>query len=260
MPVLLTAENLTKSFTSRPLFENLSFTIAEGDHVGLVGPNGSGKSTLLKTLLGLIPVLRGSLGVLGTTPGSSPARVAYLRQAHSTRFVVPVRALDVVRMGRFASLGLLRRVKERDHRLVTDAMEQMGIAHLADQPLQSLSGGQQQRVYLAQVLAHDADLLVLDEPTSGLDLAGRERYRALLRSARERGAAVVTATHDIAEASECDQVLLLNRRIIAQGSPAEVLNAEHLLETFGITLQRFGHELDGHLMIGDHLHDERHRH
>jgi ABC-type Mn2+/Zn2+ transport system ATPase subunit len=163
-------------------------------------------------------------------------------------------------MGRFASLGLLRRVKESDRRLVTDAMEQMGIAHLADQPLQSLSGGQQQRVYLAQVLAHDADLLVLDEPTSGLDLAGREHYRALLRSARDRGAAVVTATHDIAEASECDQVLLLNRRIIAQGSPAEVLNAEHLLETFGITLQRFGHELDGHLMIGDHLHDERHRH
>ena len=115
-------------------------------------------------------------------------------------------------------------------------MVEMGIAHLANHPLQSMSGGQRQRTYLAQVLAHEADLLVLDEPTAGLDLSGRERYRRVVAAALARGAAVVTATHDIGEASECDQVVLLNRRVVAHGPAREVLTAGQLLETFGITL------------------------
>jgi ABC-type Mn2+/Zn2+ transport system ATPase subunit len=152
--------------------------------------------------------------------------------------VIALGVIEVVRMGRFAALGLFGRATARDRQLVHESMVQMGIAHLADHPLQSMSGGQQQRTYLAQVLAHEADLLILDEPTAGLDLSGRERYRMLIAAALARGAAVVTATHDIGEASECDQVVLLSRRVVAQGPPAEVLKAEQLLETFGIALPK----------------------
>jgi ABC-type Mn2+/Zn2+ transport system ATPase subunit len=157
---------------------------------------------------------------------------------------------------------LLGRTTERDRSLVREAMEHMEVTHLADEPLRSLSGGQQQRIYLAQVMARDADLLVLDEPTGGLDVAGRERYRELVDMALARGAAVVTATHDIGEASGCDQVLLLNRRIVAQGAPRDVLNTSMLLETFGITLQGIQHDDHHDFVIGEmpHGHDHDHDH
>jgi len=107
---------------------------------------------------------------------------------------------------------------------------------LADTPLWYLSGGQQQRTYIAQVLAHRADLLVLDEPTAGLDAAGQEIFMAAIRKEMARGAAVITATHDIREASTCDLVMLLARQVVKIGAPAEVLTPELLLQTFGIQI------------------------
>jgi ABC-type Mn2+/Zn2+ transport system ATPase subunit len=264
----LDAVELTVGYGSDPVVEGITLSLRPGESLALVGTNGSGKSTLLKTMLGLIPSLAGSLQVLGGTPGSRPKRIAYLGQAHTARFVVPIRSVEVVRMGRFAALGLFGRTSARDRQLVAEAMTHMEVTHLADQPLRSLSGGQQQRIYLAQVIAHDADLLVLDEPTGGLDISGRERYREMVEAALARGAAVVTATHDIGEAATCDQVLLLNRRIVAQGPPQQVLNTARLLETFGITLQGIQHDDHHDFVIGEmphghehgHEHDHDHRH
>ncbi|MGZ4679724.1 MAG: metal ABC transporter ATP-binding protein [Ilumatobacteraceae bacterium] len=254
------ATDLVVGYGAERVVEGITLSLLPGEALALVGTNGSGKSTLLKTLLGLIPAIGGSLQVLQGSPGSRPKRIAYLRQAHGGRFVVPIRAIEVVRMGRFAALGLTGRRSAHDRQLVFDALTHMEITDLAEQPLHSLSGGQQQRVYLAQVLAHEADLLVLDEPTAGLDMGGRERYLALVDAARARGAAVVTATHDIGEAAACDQVLLLNRRIVAQGPPNEVLQAERLLETFGITLQGVEHGTHSDFIIGEHPHGHDHPH
>jgi ABC-type Mn2+/Zn2+ transport system ATPase subunit len=233
---LIAAASLRVGYGSEAVVDDITLSLLPGEALALVGSNGSGKSTLLKTVLGLIPALGGELEVLQAPPGSCPKRIAYLGQTHPSSSLIALGAAEVVRMGRFASLGLFGRTTPRDRQLVHDSMVEMGIAHLANHPLQSMSGGQRQRTYLAQVLAHDADLLVLDEPTAGLDLSGRERYRRVVAAAVARGAAVVTATHDIGEASECDQVVLLNRRVVAQGPPREVLTTEQLLETFGITL------------------------
>ena len=251
---VIRATDLAVGYGSERVVEGITLSVMPGEALALVGTNGSGKSTLLKTILGLIPPVSGSLEVLEAAPGSRPKQIAYLRQSHGTRFVVPIRAAEVVRMGRFAALGLVGRRSAHDRQLVVDAMAHMEITDLADQPLHSMSGGRQQRVYLAQVIAHEADLLVLDEPTAGLDMAGQERYRLLIDSARARGAAVVTATHDIGEASQCDHVMLLNRRIVAQGPPSEVLQAERLLETFGITLQGVEHGTHNDFIVGEHPH------
>jgi ABC-type Mn2+/Zn2+ transport system ATPase subunit len=116
-------------------------------------------------------------------------------------------------------------------------MSTMGLENIADMPLRSLSGGQQQRTYLAQALAHQADLLVLDEPTSGLDAGGRERYLKAIDDELNRGASVIVATHDIQdEAAICQQVMLLARKVVALGAPQQVLTPEALLETFGIVI------------------------
>ncbi len=231
------ADGLAVGYNGRPVVTGIDLVVREQTSLALVGTNGSGKSTLLKSIMGLIPPLSGRLEVFNRAPGSSAVRLAYLSQAHAAGFVLPLRAIDVVRMARFSALGLARPFTSEDHDLVALGMQTMGVEALASHPLRSLSGGQQQRVFLAQVLARRADLIILDEPTAGLDAGGRERYLQAFAGELERGAALVTSTHDIGEAVEYDQVLLLARRVVALGPGREVLTADRLLETFGILLR-----------------------
>ncbi len=234
---VIEAHGLAVGYGGMALVPGIDLAVAPRSSLALVGTNGSGKSTLLRTLVGLLPVVGGTLEVLGTRPGGAPGRLAYVGQFHASGFVLPLRAIDVVRMGRYPDLGLFGRMRSADHDLVAAAMASMGVAGLARSPLGSLSGGQQQRVYLAQALARRADLIVLDEPTAGLDAGGRELYLRAFAAELARGAAVVTATHDISEAVEYDQVMLLARRVVALGPGAEVLTADRLLDTFGILLR-----------------------
>ena len=231
------AVDLVVGYNRRPVVSGIDLVVRRQSSLALVGTNGSGKSTLLKTIMGLIPPISGRLEVFDRAPGSSAGRLAYLSQAHAAGFVLPLRAIDVVRMARFSVRGLTSRFTREDHDLVAFAMRTMGVEDLAGHPLRSLSGGQQQRVYLAQVLARRADLIVLDEPTAGLDAGGRERYLQAFAAELERGATLITSTHDIAEAVEYDQVLLLARRVVALGPGREVLTADRLLDTFGILLR-----------------------
>jgi ABC-type Mn2+/Zn2+ transport system ATPase subunit len=222
--------------------------------LALVGTNGSGKSTLIRTIVGLLPPLDGALTVFGRPPGASPQRVAYVGQFHAGAHVLPIGVIDVVRMGRFAHLGLLGRMGASDHELVRSAMASMGVADLGHAPLRSLSGGQRQRVYLAQALARHADLIVLDEPTAGLDAGGRERYLDAFAGEMHRGAAIITATHDIGEAAEYDQVLLLARRVVALGSGDFVLTPDRLLETFGVVIRDTHEEHAGRFTVAERSH------
>jgi ABC-type Mn2+/Zn2+ transport system ATPase subunit len=231
------ADNLSIGYNHEIIVSDIDFALKPGEAIALIGTNGSGKSTLLKTIVGLLPVLGGGLTVFGARPGHNPLRIAYLGQFHASGFILPLRVMDVVRMGRFPLHGLWRRMGKKDDDFVRAAMQTMDIEKLAEDPLRALSGGQQQRTYLAQVLAHQADLLVLDEPTAGLDAGGRELYLKAIQAELQRGASVVMATHDIQdEAALCHQVMLLAHRVVALGPPQQVLTPDALLETFGIVV------------------------
>jgi ABC-type Mn2+/Zn2+ transport system ATPase subunit len=221
-------------YKKETIVSGLNFRVGGGQSLALVGVNGSGKSTLLKTLAGLIPVLSGEISIFDHLPGKTPRRIAYLSQFHPSGFVLPLRVIDVVRMGCFARHGLFGKITDVDDALVKESIGRMGISDLIDSPLSSLSGGQQQRVYLAQVLTKRADLLLLDEPTAGLDVGGKERYRRAVEAELGRGASVVLATHDIQEARYCTQAMLLARRVVALGRGCEVITPETVMETFGI--------------------------
>lgn len=251
---IIAAHGLAVGYDGRSVVEGIDVGVGARTSLALVGTNGSGKSTLLRTIVGLLPVLRGELSVLGARPGGAPARLAYQGQFHASGFVLPLRAIDIVRMARFPNRGLFGRMTEEDHDLVHWALRTMGVENLARQPLRSLSGGQQQRVYLSQVLARRADLIVLDEPTAGLDAGGRERYLQAFAAELERGATLVTSTHDIGEAVEYDQVLLLARRVVALGPGRDVLTADRLLETFGIVLRDPHLEHEGRLVVAERAH------
>ncbi len=248
------AKHLSIGYSREVVVADISFELRQGQAVALIGTNGSGKSTLLKTIVGLLTPLGGQLSVFGMPPGNNHRRIAYLGQFHASGFVLPIRAVDVVRMGRFPLHGLWRRMGRRDDEIVLTAMRTMGIEKLADSPLRSLSGGQQQRTYLAQVLAHQADLLVLDEPTGGLDAGSRELYLQAINDELYRGAAIIMATHDIQEeAALCHQVVLLARKVVAIGAPQQVLTPEALLETFGIVVTG---EKRLHVLEAKHGHDD----
>jgi len=249
------AEHLNIGYSGEVIVADVNFELKKGQAVALIGTNGSGKSTLLRTIVNLLKPLGGKIRIFGESPGACPRRIAYLGQFHSAGFILPLRAIDVVRMGRFPLHGLMGNMSKEDDEIVFAALQTMGIEKLADTPLRFLSGGQQQRTYLAQVLAHQADLLVMDEPTSGLDAGGRDLYLQAVNSELARGAAVVSATHDVQEeAALCHQVMLLARRVVAIGSCQEVLTPEALLETFGIVVTG-GKHLS--VIESKHGHDQR---
>jgi ABC-type Mn2+/Zn2+ transport system ATPase subunit len=248
------ASDLRIGYSGRTVVDGINVAVQPRSSLALVGTNGSGKSTLLRTIVGLLPPLGGELSVLGTRPGGAPVRLAYQSQFHASGFVLPLRAIDIVRMARFPNRGLFGRMTTEDEDLVQWALRTMGIEALARQPLRFLSGGQQQRVYLAQVLARRADLIVLDEPTAGLDAGGRELYLAAFAAELAKGAAIVTATHDIAEAIEYDQVMLLARRVVALGPGSEVLTADRLFDTFGIVLRDPHEQHAGRFVVAERAH------
>jgi ABC-type Mn2+/Zn2+ transport system ATPase subunit len=248
------ARGLAVGYGRNVIVRDIDLELQAGGSLALVGTNGSGKSTLIKTLVGLLAPAGGSVTVLGKAPGKAPGRIAYHSQFHASGYILPIRVIDVVRMARYPSLGLTQRLGPRDHELVEQGMERMGVTDLARAPMRSLSGGQLQRVYLAQVLAREADLIVIDEPTAGIDAGGRELYLDAFAAELRRGAAIVTATHDIAEAIEYDQVLLLARRVIALGPGSEVLTPDQLMETFGIVIRDPHKEHAGRFTVAEVAH------
>ncbi|MEY2416293.1 MAG: hypothetical protein QOH53_1627 [Ilumatobacteraceae bacterium] len=252
--VVVEAHALAIGYGSRAVVSDIEVSLHSGESLALVGVNGSGKSTLLKTIAGLLEPVTGDVRVFGAEPGRSPHRLAYLGQFHPVGGLLPLQVRDVVMMARYRQRGLLGRLTREDRQVVARSLERLGVSDLAAKALRSLSGGQQQRVYLAHTLAREADLLLLDEPTAGLDAGATERYAELVREELARGAAVITATHDVRDAARCDQAILLAGRVVAAGRPNDVLSAERLLDAFGIALLAVPHDDHVDIVVPEHAH------
>jgi ABC-type Mn2+/Zn2+ transport system ATPase subunit len=180
-----------------------------GHSLALVGGNGSGKTALLRTIAGLLAPISGRLEVLGTTPIKAVRRLAWLGQFTTTNPLLPLRGRDVVRMAFYGERGLWKRITVSDELVVDQALEAMGAAEFARQPISDLSGGQRQRIYLSYVLARRAELVLLDEPMSNLDSGGMLKYYEAVTALGLRGATVITATHNLEDAAHCDFALVL---------------------------------------------------
>ena len=231
----ISATHLDVGHGVHSVVRDISLQVHAGELVVLIGTNGSGKSTLLKTMAGMLPPLHGEIAVLERRPGSAPRRVAYLPQHPVSSHTLPLRAQDIVAMGRYAHLGLFRRATGTDRSIVREAMQRTGAVEFENQPLRELSGGQQQRTHLAQVLARQAEVLLLDEPTAGLDLSGKRAVADVIASERARGVTVVLATHDLHDAESATAVMLLAQRVVAYGPPAQALSDANVRECFGFT-------------------------
>lgn len=196
-----------------------------GEALGIVGPNGSGKSTLLKTLAGLLLPAGGELCVLGAQPRElPPGSLAYVPQIEAVDWTFPATVWDVVAMGRFARLKFWQHFGQDDREAVRRALDAVGMADLATRHIAHLSGGQQQRVFVARAIAQEPRLLLLDEPTTGVDAATEEALRRIVRELVRGGMPVIMTTHDLDRVGEWfDRLLVLDRRVLAIGTPDEVV-------------------------------------
>ena len=256
--------DVTAGYGERTALEHVTVAVEPGSLLAVVGPNGAGKSTMLKLMAGLLEPWSGRIEILGAPAGRESRRVAYVPQAEQVDWAFPVTVEDVVMMGRFPRLGPVRRPGRDDRRAVEDALAQVGMGHHLRTQIGRLSGGQRRRVFLARALAAEPDLFLLDEPVTGIDATTQELLMDLLEAQAKRGKTVVATTHDLACAAQrFQQVLAVNRTVVAYGPSNIVLDADVLAAAYG------GHllVLEGRTVILDdaHHHDdaapgERHFH
>jgi manganese/iron transport system ATP-binding protein len=241
----------------RLALEDVSFEVANGAFVGLIGPNGSGKSTLLRAVLGILPLEAGAIEVEGRPPAEARDSFAYLPQRRQQDLDLPLHVRDVVMMGRIRRTGWFRPARRQDREAVDAALATVGLSQRRDSPIGELSFGQQQRVFFARALAQEGKILLLDEPMNGVDPQTQELFVELLRGFHAAGKTIVMATHDLTQAAAmCDNLCVLNRRLIAYGSVEQVLTEDVLAEAYGVHLHfRPGEAAAGHL-IGDVHHHE----
>jgi manganese/iron transport system ATP-binding protein len=229
-----------------------SFSLGAGTIAGLVGVNGSGKSTLFKAIMGFVQPIAGTVTISGLPVREALKKniVSYVPQAEEVDWNFPVLVEDVVMMGRQGHMGFFRIPSASDKELVANALERVGMTEFRKRQIGELSGGQKKRVFLARALAQEGRIILLDEPFTGVDVKTETAIIDLMRELRGAGHLMLVSTHNLGSVPDfCDQVVLVNRTVLASGPTAEVFTQENLERAFGGVLRHF------HLG-GPDLHDD----
>lgn len=230
----LAVHDLTVAYHRKPVLWDVELNIPKGTLAGIVGPNGAGKSTLLKACLDLIPKTSGEALVYGKPYEQQRELIAYVPQRESVDWDFPISALDVVTMGTYQKLGWFKRITRSQKQQALEALEKVGISHLAKRQISQLSGGQQQRVFLARALVQEAEIYFMDEPFAAVDAATEQAIIKLLQELNSKGKTVLCVHHDLATVSRYfDYLVLLNMRVVASGPTSETFTRENLQKTYG---------------------------
>ena len=227
-------EGVGVSYGSTFQLRDVSIAVQRGAVVGLIGPNGSGKSTLLKAIAGVLDADAGTMSLNGLPLRQQASQVAFVPQREDVNWDFPASALDVVLMGRYRSIGWLRRPGRGDRERAEAALAQLGLAGMGSRHISQFSGGQQQRIFLARAMVQDPVLVLLDEPFTGIDQENREVLHEAIRGFAREGIITLMATHDLDEVqATCSHVLCLNKRVVAFGPTATTYTPDNLRATFG---------------------------
>ncbi|MEK7606864.1 MAG: metal ABC transporter ATP-binding protein [Patescibacteria group bacterium] len=234
----LELDGVAFSYNRQPILEGITFTVAEGDYLGIIGPNGGGKTTLIKIILGLLKPEVGSVRIFGENPAQFQRRgeIGYVSQrAQQAGMNFPATVEEVVMSGRASRAGAFHAFRSEDKKAAENAMETAGILRYRGHLLEELSGGERQRVFIARALATEPKILILDEPVAGVDIASQERFYDFIEQLnKEMGITILFVSHDIdVIAHEVKTVLCVNRRLVCHGSPRELIKEEFLEKLYG---------------------------
>ena len=230
----LVCRDLSVHFENRSALSGIDLAFGSGETISLLGPNGAGKSTLLRVIAGLLPATHGVVTLNGAPIADPNPAVTYVPQRTSVDWTFPVSVLDVVLMALTRRRSRLRPFDRSARDDALAALDRTGMRAFAHVQIGQLSGGQQQRVFLARALLQQGEVYLLDEPFAGVDVPTQELLVSLFHGLRQSGKTIVYATHDLQQAARSsDRILLLNRRLIADGPPREVMTAANLRATFG---------------------------
>ena len=227
-------------------------TIPHGSITALVGVNGSGKSTLFKAIMGFVTLAKGDVKILGQDVKTAlrSNQVAYVPQNEEIDWNFPVLVKDVVMMGRYGYMNMLRIPSKNDKKIVDESLQRVSMVEFKDRQIGELSGGQKKRVFLARALAQESKIILLDEPFTGVDVKTEDQIMSLLRELREDGKVMLVSTHNLGSVPEfCDRAILINETILVSGTTQEVFTQENLQLAFGGVLRRF-------VLSGKDLHDD----
>ncbi len=252
-------EHISVRLGDRLALNEIGFDVAPGSFVGLIGPNGSGKSTLLRTILGVLAPSAGSVQIEGRSIEDGRDAMAYLPQRQRLETDLPLRAWDVVMMGRLRHTGWFRFAGKRDKDIVAQSLQQVGMLDRKGSTFGEMSFGQQQRVLFARALAQEGRILLLDEPMNGVDPKTQELFLQLLSRFHAEGRTILMATHDLNQAADvCDTVCVLNQRLVAYGPLRTTLTEDVLRDAYGVHLHfMHGDTSETHL---DHMLEDVHHH
>ena len=237
-------ENAVVSYREDVALRGVSLKVQSGEFVGIIGPNGAGKTTMLTIVNGLGKLLNGRVRVLGhyLTAGNGHSlrkKVGYVAQVQNIDPRMPMNVREVVMLGRYGILGLLRRPGKHDWKVVDEMLALVGMSHLARRPIGHLSGGEQQRVAIARCLAQEPELFLLDEPTASLDWKAQTDILELVKQIHNlRHLTTLFVTHDLnCLPVACDRVVLMKAGLIwNEGSPGELLTDDNLSRLYDMSL------------------------
>lgn len=232
---LIRVSGLSAGYPGRAVFDGVDLDILGGQFVGLLGPNGAGKTTLLRAMLGLIPGARGTVRVAGRSGVQVRKAVGYVPQRHDVAWDFPIDVASAVLNATLDLRPWYTRAGAAERDAVADALDSVNLTELSARPIADLSGGQRQRVLVARALVRKPRALFLDEPFTGLDIPSTEQLLALFRELAGHGIAIVMSTHNIVEAVDsCDRLILFRGGVVADAAPGQLCDTQPWMDTFGV--------------------------
>lgn len=233
---MINIDKVSKSYGKDQVLDEVGLSIDKGKFTAFIGPNGAGKSTLLKAMLNIIPH-QGDVSINNEDINKKLVKIAYVEQKADIDFTFPIKVKECVSMGTYAGMKVFQRIKNTEWQRVSKALEKVDMGKYSNHQIGELSGGQFQRVLLARCLAQNADFIFLDEPFVGIDLVSERIIMDTLKELKHQGKTVLIVHHDLSKVKKYfDNIILLNRNLIAHGSVESVFNEENLKKAYGDTI------------------------
>ena len=236
MKKIIKINDFTVKLNNKTILENINLTLHGPKIIALVGANGAGKSTLFKSIMGIINPSDGNIIINGKNPKDALKNnlISYVPQIEEVDWNFPLLVEELVMMGRYNHMNIFRKVSIKDKRIVKESLDSVQMNEFINSQIGELSGGQKKRIFIARALAQESKILLLDEPFSGVDINTEESLSMLFRSLVDRGCLIIVSTHNLGSVPRfCDEVILLDKKLLAYGPVKKIFTEDNLKKTFG---------------------------